>query len=364
MHTTDQAHRVIFIDLMRAIAVLQMVQGHTIDVLLAQDFRTPEFSVFAIWNFLRGMTAPIFMFTAGTVFTYLFHSVKKPFEKNYRVKKGIRRGLLLIFLGYMLKYPTWKVVDFSGVTQDKWSLFLSVDVLQLIGVGLLIIILILFIAEKLKLNFTNVFIVISTLVFVSSPFIEAIDWKSILPEIIAAYLYTGTGSLFPLFPWTGYVIAGGVLGCYLSQNPLVFKTIRFSILLAIFGATFTLIALLSNKILYALQIHILNPQTEPSTIFYRMGFILLLTAIVSYISLRVNKIPQIIILAGRNTLLIYVVHLIILFGSAWSPGIDLLWGRSFSGWQSFSAALLMIILMTVMVLVIHKYKIRNKDLVT
>ena len=37
MHTSDQAHRVIFIDLMRAIAVLQMVQGHTIDVLLAPD---------------------------------------------------------------------------------------------------------------------------------------------------------------------------------------------------------------------------------------------------------------------------------------------------------------------------------------
>jgi uncharacterized membrane protein len=364
MHTTDQAHRVIFIDLMRAIAVLQMVQGHTIDVLLAQNFRTAEFPVFAIWNFLRGMTAPIFMFTAGTVFTYLFHSVKKPFEKNYRVKKGIRRGVLLIFLGYMLKYPTWKLFDFSEVTQEKWSLFLSVDVLQLIGVGLLIVILLLFIAEKLELNFTTVFIVISTLVFVSSPFFETIDWKSILPEIIVAYLYSGTGSLFPLFPWSGYVIAGGVLGCYLSQNPLVFKTTRFSILLAIFGAAFTLIALLSNKILYALQIHILNPQTEPSTIFYRMGFVLLLTAIVSYISLRVNKIPQIIILAGRNTLLIYVVHLIILFGSAWSPGIDLLWGYSFSGWQSFFAALLMIILMTIMVLVIHKFKIRNKDLVT
>jgi uncharacterized membrane protein len=364
MHTTDQAHRVIFIDLMRAIAVLQMVQGHTVDVLLQQDLRTTEFTVFAIWNFLRGMTAPIFMFTAGTVFTYLFHSVKKPFEKNYRVRKGIRRGLLLLFIGYMLKYPTWKLFDFSDVTQDKWILFISVDVLQLIGVSLLLLLLILLIAEKLKLNFTNVFVVISTLIFISSPFIEAIKWASILPATIAAYFYSGTGSLFPLFPWAGYVIAGGVLGCYLAQNPLVFKTTRFSIILAIYGASFTFIALVSNNILHALQINNINPQTEPSTIFYRMGFVLLLTAIVSFISLRVNKIPQIIILAGRNTLLIYVVHLIILFGSAWSPGINLVWGYSFTGWQSFFAALLMISLMTFMVLLIHKFKIRNKELVT
>jgi uncharacterized membrane protein len=364
MHTYDQAHRVIFIDLMRAIAVLQMVQGHTIDVLLAPELRTTELPVYAVWYFLRGMTAPIFMFTAGTVFTYLFHSVKRPFEQNYRVKKGLRRAFLLIFLGYFLKYPTWTIFDFSDVTSDKWQLFISADVLQLIGFSLLILLLILFIAEKLKLNYTATFIIISAVIFVASPFIETINWISFLPAPIAAYFYSGSGSLFPLFPWSGYVIAGGILGCYLAQNPLVFKTSRFSKLLGIFGVAFTLIAIFSEIILKSLQVQIIDPQAEPNTIFYRVGFVLLLTAVVSYISLRVNHIPHIIILAGRNTLLIYVVHLIILYGSAWTPGIDLLWGQSFSGWQSFGAAVIMITLMTFMVLRIHKLKIRNKELET
>jgi uncharacterized membrane protein len=364
MHTSDQAHRVIFIDLMRAIAVLQMVQGHTIDVLLAADLRNTEIPLYAAWYFLRGMTAPIFMFTAGTVFSYLFKSVKKPFEKNYRVKKGFRRAFLLIFLGYALKYPTWTILDFSDVTPDKWQLFISADVLQLIGFSLLILLLILFIAEKLKLNYSATFITITTIIFLASPFIETINWISFLPAPIAAYFYSGSGSLFPLFPWSGYVIAGGVLGSYLAHNPLVFKTSRFSKLLAIFGGAFTLIAILSEIILQALQVQIIDPQAEPNTIFYRVGFVLLLTALVSYISLRVNKIPHIIILAGRNTLLIYAVHLIILYGSAWTPGIDLLWGYSLSGWQSFIAALFMITLMTLMVMLIHKLKIRNKELVT
>ncbi len=364
MHTTDQAHRVIFIDLMRAIAVLQMVQGHTIDVLLAPEFRTTELTAYAIWYFLRGMTAPIFMFTAGTVFTYIFKSVKRPFRENYRVKKGLRRAFLLIFLGYLLKYPTWTIFDFSEVTVEKWQLFISADVLQLIGFSLLILLLILFIAEKFNLNYTATFIAITTILFIASPFIEAINWLFYLPAPIAAYFYSGSGSLFPLFPWSGYVIAGGILGCYLAQNPLVFKTSRFSKLLAIFGFAFTLIAIFSEIILKSLQLQIIDPQAEPNTIFYRVGFVLLLTASVSYISLRVNRIPQIIILAGRNTLLIYVVHLIILYGSAWSPGIDLLWGYSFTGWQSFIAAIIMITLMTLMVMVIHKFKIRNKELVT
>ncbi len=290
MHTTDQAHRVIFIDLLRAIAVLQMVQGHTVDVLLAPELRTTESPVFAIWYFLRGMTAPIFMFTAGTVFTYLFNSVKKPFAENYRVKKGIRRAFLLLFLGYLLRYPTWTVFDFSDVTPDKWNLFISIDVLQLIGFSLLILLMILFIVEKFKLNYTATFIVISTFVFIASPFLEAINWTSVFPAPIAAYFYSGSGSLFPLFPWSGYLIAGGVLGTYLAQNPLVFKTSRFSKLLAIFGGAFTLVAILSETILKALQVQIIDPQAEPNTIFYRIGFVLLLTALVSYISLRVNRI--------------------------------------------------------------------------
>ncbi|MCW9098126.1 MAG: hypothetical protein OQJ93_12145, partial [Ignavibacteriaceae bacterium] len=204
----------------------------------------------------------------------------------------------------------------------------------------------------------------ASFVFLASPFIETIKWDSFLPAPVAAYFYSGSGSLFPLFPWMGYVISGGVLGSYLAQNPMVFKTSRFSLILAIYGASFTFIALLSALILKAYQIQIIDPQAEPNTILFRMGFVLMLTAVISYISLKVNKIPQLLILAGRNTLLVYVVHLVILYGSAWSPGLNILWGYSFSGWQSFFAALIMILLMIFTVMGIHKLKIRNKELVT
>lgn len=364
MHSTEPKHRVIFIDLMRAIAVLQMVQGHTVHVLLAQNLKTEELPVYAAWYFLRGMTAPIFMFTAGAVFTYLFRSVKKPFSQNYRVKKGLRRAALLLFIGYMLRYPSWTFVDFSQVSPESWRSFFIVDVLHLIGFSLLLILLLLFIIEKLNLNFTLTFIITCVIIFLASPFIAIINWNLYLPDPIAAYLYEGTGSLFPVFPWAGYVVAGAVLGSYLAAKPMVFKSSRFSILLAIFGATFLLTAILGSTVLKYLAISIVNPQLSPETIFFRMGFVLLLTALVSYVSLKVEHIPFLLILIGRNTLLIYVVHLIILYGSTWSPGLYLLWGESFSGWQSFFAALFMVTLMTTMVIIIHKFKIHNKELVT
>lgn len=349
---------------MRAIAVIQMVQGHTVHVLLANNLRSEDLPVYAVWHFLRGMTAPIFLFTAGTVFTYLFRSVKKSFPENYRVKKGIRRAMLLLFFGYLLRYPSWTLFDFSEVTTEAWQLFFTVDVLQLIGMSLLILLLLLFFTEKLKFNYTAAFIFSASFIFLASPFTEIINWDEILPAPLTAYFYSGSGSLFPVFPWAGYVISGGVLGSYLAKNPMVFKSARFSVLIGLIGIGLFIASYMSDFILNFFTIDIMNPQVIPVTILFRMGFVLILTSIISYVSLKVEHVPYLIILIGRNTLLIYIVHLIILYGSIWTPGLGVILGPSFSGWQSFFAAIVMIALMTLMVLIIHKFKIRNKELVT
>ncbi|MBT8381318.1 MAG: hypothetical protein KJO59_03055, partial [Ignavibacteria bacterium] len=161
-----------------------------------------------------------------------------------------------------------------------------------------------------------------------------------------------------------YVIAGGVLGSYLGKNPHVFKTKKFSLLLAVFGCAFMIISYSSELVLSLLNVTVTNIQTDPGVIVFRVGFVLGLNAIVSFIALKVDRIPQLLILVGRNTLLIYVVHLLLLYGSAWNPGINFIWGKGFNGWLSVFAALLMITIMTLMVIGIHKLKIRNKGLVT
>jgi len=364
MSGSEQKHRVIFIDLIRAFAVLQMVQGHTINVLLAESSRNPELPVYAVWYFMRGMTAPIFMFTAGTVFTYLFCSIKKPFNDNPRVKKGIKRGLLLITIGYLLRYPTATLIDFSHVSESSWKIFFAVDVLHLIGVSLLAVLFLLFISEKFKLNNYFIFALTATFVFFCSPFIYNINWVAYMPKLLAGYFYPATGSNFPFFPWAGYVIAGGVLGSYLAKHPRIFKTARFSLMLALIGILFILVSVLSDFVFkyFSLPIHI--SQASPGLIMFRVGFVLLLNAVVSYIALRAERIPGFLITVGRNTLLIYIVHLLVLYGSAWNPGINKLWSKSFNGWEAFGAAVVMLSLMTFMVFYLHKLKMKNKELVT
>lgn len=365
MVRSEKKHRIIFIDLIRALAVIQMVQGHTIDALLAPEYRSLDYPAYYVWNFMRGITAPVFMFSAGTVFTYLLRLVNEPFENNPRVKKGFRRFIFLVVIGYLLRYPTYTVFDFSNVTQKNLDIFFSVDVLQLIGFGLLFLLISAFIAEKTKLSDTIVFLLISLIFFIAAPFVTKINWIDYLPQPIAGYFYTGTGSLFPLFPWAGYVVFGGILGSYLAKNPLVFKSNRFSFNLALYGAVFIIISeaalVITNKVF---NYYYDNSSYNLDTIFFRLGFVLVLNSIVSFISQNIESIPKIIIIIGRNTLIIYVVHLIILYGSAWNPGLSVIFGSKLDVTPTIIIAISMITLMVLMVFVFNKLKFRNKQLVT
>ena len=360
MTQSSKKNRIIFIDLMRAIAVLQMVQGHTVDVFLSNNYRTLDNPFFAVWLFMRGMTAPIFLFSSGTVFTYLFRLHNHTFDSNPRVAKGVKRFLMLLFLGYLLRYPSPTIVDFSNVSAAAWQTFMSIDVLQLIGSGLLIVMILEFIIEKLKLNVYMVYGITAIICFYIFPFTELVNWSKFLPPYLASYLYKGTGSQFPLFPWVGYVLCGSFLGSYLAKKPMVFKTSEFSKNLFIAGLIFMSISLIGH-IVGTIWVINYNWDASPNLMILRIGFVLVMNSVVSLICLKMDAIPRIIILIGRNTLLIYVVHLSILYGTCWNPGLSVLFDKTFDVWNTVGSAVLMLGLMTLMVYIIHRLKIKNKE---
>jgi uncharacterized membrane protein len=357
-------HRVIFIDLLRAFAVLNMVQGHTVDTLLGDTYRNFESVIFSIWIFNRGMTAPLFMVSAGCVFTYLFRLHKEPFGKNPRVKRGLRRAALLILIGYVLRNPSPFLIYFPNATAEQWKTFFAVDVLQLIGFGLLAILLICYMTEKFKTQdkyLFSLFAIVNVILYV---FFQKINWTEYFHPAIAGYFYPGSGSNFPLFPWLTYIFVGGILGSYLAKNQGVFKTFRFTFQILISGVVFVLLSIIGNEI----EIYYLGQSylwtTSPNLVLIRIGIVLIFISICAFAALKINTIPKILILLGRNTLLIYIVHLVFLYGSPWSLGIILLWNHSFNPYFTILAAMVMIGLMTLMVYLINKFNVKNKALVT
>ncbi|HZW37972.1 MAG TPA: heparan-alpha-glucosaminide N-acetyltransferase domain-containing protein [Ignavibacteriaceae bacterium] len=361
MTENRQKQRVIFLDLFRAFAVLMMVQGHTIDAVLSNSLKDINSTTYTTWLFFRGLTAPIFLFTSGTVFIYLFNLNNKPFRENERVKKGLKRFLLLVFIGYVLRYPTFKIVDFSDVEDVQWKIFYAVDVLHLIGFGIFFLIAIEFFSEKLKIN-SNVLLTGSgLLVFLIFPVTEMIDWVKFLPWPIAGYFYKGTGSNFPLIPWIGYIFFGGVLGNILASNKVNFRDIKFSIFMFAIGFMIVGLSQLSDSFEIALTGVSTYWTISPNLHFFRFGIVLILTSIFSFISIEIHSIPKLIIVIGQNTLVIYCVHLVLLYGSAWNPlGIFLFIPHRLGLGLTLLVTLAMITLMIIMVYYLNKYKIKRK----
>lgn len=349
---------------MRAFAVLMMVQGHTIHTVLDIDLRTHDHFFYSVWHFMRGFTAPIFMFTAGVVFTYLLNLNDKPFLQNPRVKKGFKRFLLLLGLGYALRYPTHRIFDFSYVTQKQMYLFFSIDALHLIGFGILFILIFRYAAEKLKIDGKIVYLIAALVFFLSAPFMKNYYFLAIMPAPLAAYFNYDTGSFFPLFPWAGYVLAGGILGKYLAQNKGIQRKPSFSNSLLLSGLVLLGIAYLLINLEHIYYNNGGYWTASPSVPFYRLGGVIVLNSAVSFFAQKLDNIPRIIFLAGRHTLLIYVVHLVILYGCVFFPGVyQSPIAQKLNTWQSIIFALAMIILMTTMVLILEKIK-KHVDLKT
>ena len=109
--------RVQFIDFGRSLAICMMLQGHFIsmsymnyDVYMAEIFKHGHSSnlLFNAWGFMRGLTAPLFFTISGTVFSYLLHlQIQKDqsisFWKLKRVQKGLKRGCMLLLVGYIIQ---------------------------------------------------------------------------------------------------------------------------------------------------------------------------------------------------------------------------------------------------------------------
>ena len=129
----SHAHRVIFVDLARALAVVLMLYGHTIDALLAPGYRTGVW--YDVWQFQRGLTASLFLLLSGFAFSV---ATSKHWGSHASLSPAIlrraRRFGLFTVLGYALHFPAARLVDLSTVGEAGWRTFLAVDVLQLIGV--------------------------------------------------------------------------------------------------------------------------------------------------------------------------------------------------------------------------------------
>ena len=338
MNPGVHSRRVIFIDLGRALAVTFMLYGHTASALLAPEYQAGRW--FSIWQFQRGLTSSLFLLLGGFAFSiattrhWASHVHFSP-----AVVKRIRRFGLFILLGYALHLPVSELAQLRSVPEDRWRMFIAADVLQLIGVTLILVQL-LVLGVRTRQAFMVASLGLAAAAVFATPFIWGVDWAAILPLVLAAYLSPATGSLFPLFPWVAFVLLGVGFGQLYARWGAAHLSMFAQAALLAPGVAMVIvaIALRSQPALFGTGIG----AAVPAEVLTRVGACLIILAVIAHLSRRITRLPHVFGAVAQESLLIYFVHLCIVYGSVWNRGLTQIYGPELSPLQTLLAVLAVI----------------------
>lgn len=359
---SKESPRLHFIDLVRAYAILMMVQGHMIDATLAYEFRDTGNFFYGIWNHMRGITAPVFFFASGTIFTYLLMRKPVHFTKNERVTKGLKRVVVLILLGYILRFNYDILSNLGDLDFMKHKYSFASDVLHCIGLSILTII-ILYVLHQITRIPIWIYLLLSALsLFYFFPTTLQIDWLDMFPLPIATYFTMDYGANFTIIPWMGFSLWGALLGYVLSKNVDIAFNYVFSVVILCLGLVLHFGSGGILEYLYNITGDMnLRYLLYNNFLFYHLGNTLIVCAIISIIANTV-KIPKILAKTGQKTMMIYVVHIFIIYGTWLNNGIMYYYKYQLVPWQSISLAIALIIFFLIVVKYIDGWKLYFGDL--
>ena len=205
--------RLRFIDMARAVAILLMLEGHFVDATLAPEWRVSGQPVYELWNYIRGMTAPMFFMVTGLIFAYLLSGAREPgFFKVVRVRKGLLRAGELLFWGYLLQVNVLHLLGMLSGVPDPW--LQAFHVLQCIAVGLLGMILIFGVMRRAGAwALAASYVLCGLMVFLASVWLA--NQAGPVPQGAPVFFQNaikGPASSFPLAPWIGFTFYGAAIG--------------------------------------------------------------------------------------------------------------------------------------------------------
>lgn len=320
-----------------------MLQGHFIDTMLKPIYKSHDYMAYSIWSYFRGITAPTFFTISGLVFLYLLLKAHEKGNDKQRIRKGLIRGAMLIGIGYLLRVnlADW----FNGYFNPY---VLVVDVLQCIGLSLIMLIGFYLLTNKRSGLLAIVLFITGFMCFLTEPLYRTLTLEHV-PRFIANYMSKSNGSVFTILPWFGYMAYGGFIATIFFRY---FKKYRFRqlIIVGFFVIGYLLIYYSSfalHKAYVWFDIELFNRSANYNYLFTRLGNVLILFAVFYTFEnyLRQSLITKI----GEKTLSIYVVHFIVIYGSFTGVGLNSFFSKALEPWEAIFGALAFMISVCIIV---------------
>jgi uncharacterized membrane protein len=342
--------RYLFIDLLRFVAGFFMIQGHVFDALLSPQVKSASW--YYVHDFFHGFIAPMFLFASGVAFgVATIRSWDQHLVWGERVRRRAWKFLALIAIGYALHLPYFSLrKTLNAATIIETKAMVQVDALQCIGVTLLILQGAVFLLRKKDL-FARLVALGGAVVIFISPIVWSLHLGDKAPLWMAAYLNAENGSWFPLFPWSAYILCGTVFGyCFLKvgsdrdQVAMVLKYAAVSTGLAV-------LALLALRLPFDFYPPHDYWKSDPSIILLRLSVVSIVAAGIFLAERHIQTLSRIPSIMGRESLFVYIVHLLIVYGSVMGPGLGYYIGPTLSLVQTlFVMVLVFVVVMFLAVL--------------
>jgi len=344
------ADRLFFIDVTRSISILLMLEGHFIVMWLDQQFKDKDEWAYFVFASIRGNTAPLFLTITGVVFMYLLERKGSDIYNSERVKKGLIRVGTLLGWAYLVQINYRTIAKNTGTWAEEWMAFTkefhynpftyfthlvgdrfyTFHILHCIAIGLLLTLGIYVFAHFIKkMHYVPHFLVAATLtcIFMKPVILQYYDTHTKLPYLPDMFnnFFGGEHSVFGVFPFCAYVLGGAFIGSLIARG--FDATSKHGLRNLLIAA----ISLIVIPVLFSLSCDaVLSHFMDKPIRFFRlmdssfMRFSLALVLVMCVILATRNKttINKTLLAVGQNTLPIFILHLLVLYGAVSGFGLD------------------------------------------
>ncbi len=307
MERVPVRNRIVFLDWLRGLAAIVMLQGHTFDSFLRPELREQPAFIFS--QFFGGQAAAIFLFLTGITFGLGMHR-RDDLPPWRRITGALRRARYLFLLAIAFRLQMW----LFAFPKQPWTDLFHVDVLNVMGATAALLSIIALAQGMRRVRWAAFAgIVLAAL----APVMSGLE-TSRIPDAVRDYFVPSAS--FSMFPWGAYLAFGLAAG---SAIPFVRRGEWSRV--TQWGALLGFGLLMAGRYFSNLPFSIYSNSNfwlnSPALVACKLGITLLLAAGAFLWTEYFSEGWSWLRLLGTTSLTVYWVH------------VELLYGRWFSSYK-------------------------------
>jgi len=297
---------------MRGLAVVVMIQTHTFNSFARTDLRGG--GPYMLSQFVGGMAAPLFLFMAGMTFGFQMESLERR-EAN-RLRRwliALRRAAYILAIAYLFRLTAWA----GSWPNGSLSEIVKVDILNCMGLAMAALAAAAVVPYRSRVHFAAA---AGLAIAAAAPLAANLNWNG-APAMVHQYLASGVaqgGGRFAFFPFASYVAFGIGAGTVVKRAGAEIERLMQWCVPVGFAMVFT--AQYLSNVPYSIYSKSNFWTDSPALVFIRTGITLLIMAgAYLWTQFCAGAGWSWIETLGKASLLVYWVHVMLVYGSWLQP---------------------------------------------